>query len=85
MARILVVDNEAPSRDLLRLHLETAGHQVFAAEDSIAGRERGHHGNTCACATTVSGAAGSASGGTASTRSAPETMLLNTGAAMSPP
>jgi class 3 adenylate cyclase/ActR/RegA family two-component response regulator len=37
MARILVVDNEAPSRDLLRLHLETAGHQVFAAEDAIAG------------------------------------------------
>jgi class 3 adenylate cyclase/ActR/RegA family two-component response regulator len=37
MARILVVDNEAPSRDLLRLHLEAAGHQVFAAEDSIAG------------------------------------------------
>ena len=37
MARILVVDNEAPSRDLLRLHLETSGHQVFAAEDAIAG------------------------------------------------
>ncbi len=37
MARIVVVDNEAPSRDLLRLHLETAGHQVFAAEDAIAG------------------------------------------------
>jgi class 3 adenylate cyclase/ActR/RegA family two-component response regulator len=37
MARILVVDNEAPSRDLVRLHLETAGHQVFAAEDAVAG------------------------------------------------
>src|SRR5215212_1982022 len=37
MARILIVDNELSSRDLLRLHLETAGHQVFAAEDAIAG------------------------------------------------
>jgi len=37
MARILVIDNEAPSREYLRLHLETAGHQVFAAEDAIAG------------------------------------------------
>jgi class 3 adenylate cyclase/AmiR/NasT family two-component response regulator len=37
MARILIVDNEVSSRDLLRLHLETAGHQVFAAEDAIAG------------------------------------------------
>ncbi len=55
------------------------------AEDSIAWRERGHHGNTCACATTVSGAAGSASGGTASTRSAPVTMFENTGAATSAP
>src|SRR4051794_6677490 len=39
MARILIVDNdnEVSSRDLLRLHLETAGHQVFAAEDAISG------------------------------------------------
>ena len=37
MAKILVIDNEAPLRDYLRLHLETAGHQVFAAEDAIAG------------------------------------------------
>jgi len=37
MARILVIDNEAPSREYLRLHLETAGHQVFAGEDASAG------------------------------------------------
>ena len=37
MPKILVIDNEASSRDYLRLHLETAGHQVFAAEDAIAG------------------------------------------------
>src|SRR5215468_7550446 len=37
MARILVVDNDAPSRDHLRLHLETAGHQVLAAEEAVAG------------------------------------------------
>jgi class 3 adenylate cyclase/CheY-like chemotaxis protein len=37
MAKILVIDNEASSRDYLRLHLETAGHQVFVAEDAIAG------------------------------------------------
>jgi class 3 adenylate cyclase/CheY-like chemotaxis protein len=37
MAKILVIDSEAPLRDYLRLHLETAGHQVFAAEDAIAG------------------------------------------------
>jgi serine/threonine-protein kinase PpkA len=37
MPRILVIDNETASRDFLRLHLETAGHQVFAAEDAMAG------------------------------------------------
>jgi serine/threonine-protein kinase PpkA len=37
MPRILVIDNEAPSRDFLRLHLETAGYQVFVAEDAMAG------------------------------------------------
>lgn len=37
MARILVIDNEASSRDFLRLHLETAGYQVFAADDTISG------------------------------------------------
>src|SRR5689334_11553114 len=55
------------------------------AEPPFASCERRHHGLTCACATTVSAGAGRASGGTASTRSAPETMLPNTGAAMSPP
>jgi serine/threonine-protein kinase PpkA len=37
MARILVIDNEVSSRDYLRLHLETAGHQVFVAEEAMAG------------------------------------------------
>jgi class 3 adenylate cyclase len=37
MARVLIVDNDAPSRDLVRLHLETAGHQVLAADDAVAG------------------------------------------------
>ena len=54
-------------------------------ERPIARGQRGHHGLTCACAATVSGGASSASGGTASTRSAPETMLAKTGAAMSLP
>ncbi len=61
----------------------TGAEQV--TERPIALCQSGHHGPTCACATTVTGGAGSASGGTASTRSAPETMLANTGAAMSPP
>ncbi len=55
------------------------------AERATACCERGHHGLTCACASTVSAGAGSASGGTAITRSAPETMFANTGAATSPP
>src|SRR5574341_491183 len=33
MARVLVVENAAPLRQFLRLHLETAGHQVQIAED----------------------------------------------------
>jgi serine/threonine-protein kinase PpkA len=37
MPRILVIANEASSRDYLRLHLETAGHQVFVAEDAVTG------------------------------------------------
>jgi class 3 adenylate cyclase len=37
MARILIIDNEVSSRDFLRLHLETAGHEVFPAEDVMAG------------------------------------------------
>ena len=37
MSRILVVDNEAPSKDFLRLHLEAAGHEVLTAENAIAG------------------------------------------------
>lgn len=34
MARVLVVENAAPLRQFLRLHLETAGHQVQIAEDA---------------------------------------------------
>lgn len=37
MARILVVDNEPSSRGFLRLHLESAGHQVFFADDTSSG------------------------------------------------
>jgi len=33
MARILIVDDEAPVRRTLRLMLERAGHEVFEAED----------------------------------------------------
>ena len=33
MAKVLVVENAAPLRQFLRLHLETAGHQVQIAED----------------------------------------------------
>jgi DNA-binding response OmpR family regulator len=38
-ARILVVDDDACIRDLLKLHLSAAGHQVRVAEDAlVAGR-----------------------------------------------
>ena len=33
MAKLLVFEHSAPLRDFLRLHLETAGHQVLVAED----------------------------------------------------
>jgi class 3 adenylate cyclase len=36
MARLLVVERSAALRDFLRLHLETAGHSVLAAEDAAA-------------------------------------------------
>ena len=55
------------------------------AERAAASGYGGHHGFTRAWATTVIGSSASASGGTASTRNAPETMLAKTGAAMSPP
>jgi CheY-like chemotaxis protein len=35
-ATILVVDDEASARDLLRLHLSAAGYEVLVAEDAIA-------------------------------------------------
>ena len=35
-ATILVVDDEASARDLLRLHLSSAGYEVLVAEDAIA-------------------------------------------------
>jgi class 3 adenylate cyclase len=34
MAKLLVCEHSGPLRDFLRLHLETAGHQVLAAEDA---------------------------------------------------
>ena len=75
---------ERQVRDLeARVAARAGAEQV--AERAGAPSERGHHRLTCACATTVGGGAGGASGGTASTRSAPETMFANTGAAMSPP
>jgi DNA-binding response OmpR family regulator len=35
MATILIVDDDASLRDLLRLHLTSAGYEVRAAEDAI--------------------------------------------------
>jgi CheY-like chemotaxis protein len=35
-AMILVVDDEASARELLRLHLSAAGYEVLVAEDAIA-------------------------------------------------
>ena len=35
--RILVVEDDEPMRELLRLHLSAAGYEVEAAEDAIAG------------------------------------------------
>jgi class 3 adenylate cyclase/CheY-like chemotaxis protein len=34
MAKLLVFEHSAPLRDFVRLHLETAGHQVLVAEDA---------------------------------------------------
>jgi CheY-like chemotaxis protein len=39
-ARILVVDDAAYSRELLRVHLTNAGYQVETAEDAIAAGKR---------------------------------------------
>ena len=36
MANVLVVDDDASLRELLRLHLAAAGYQVEVAEDAIA-------------------------------------------------
>jgi len=40
MARILLVDDEAPVRRTLRLMLERAGHEVFEAEDGADARRK---------------------------------------------
>jgi CheY-like chemotaxis protein len=37
MARILVIDDELPIRTLLRIALESVGHEVVEAEDGRAG------------------------------------------------
>jgi len=39
MARILIVEPAAPLREFLRLHLETAGHEVLWAEDTASGAQ----------------------------------------------
>jgi class 3 adenylate cyclase/CheY-like chemotaxis protein len=39
MSRVLVVEPAAPLREFLRLHLETAGHDVLLAEDTATGAQ----------------------------------------------
>jgi CheY-like chemotaxis protein len=40
MARILIIDDNAPTRDILRQALERAGHEVVEASDGRVGIER---------------------------------------------
>ena len=38
MARILIVEDDAPVRQIIRMHLELVGHTVFEAEDAASAR-----------------------------------------------